>query len=129
MATTVEQLYSMTKAIMFEKPSSNIYDNYLIANLNRVLVELFQENNVLRVFKGKTKYDAPQQVSGRTDTLLYEDEIVLNVLPLGLASRFLIDDDLNKYSIFATDYNNARVMAQKLVSKEKLDAAETESIV
>lgn len=129
MATTVEQLYSMTKAIMFEKPSSNIYDNYLIANLNRVLVELFQENNVLRVFNGKKKYDRPQQVSGRTDTLLYEDEIVLNVLPLGLASRFLIDDDLNKYSIFATDYNNARVMAQKLVSKEKLDAAETESII
>ena len=129
MATTVEQLYSMTKAIMFEKPSSNIYDNYLIANLNRVLVEVFQEHNVLRVFNGKKKYDRPQQVSGRTDTLLYEDEIVLNVLPLGLASRFLIDDDLNKYSIFATDYNNARVMAQKLVSKEKLDAAETESII
>ena len=124
MATTVEQLYVLTKELMFEKPGSNIYDSYLIGNLNRLLVELFEENNACRVFNGKTKLAAPQQVSSRSDELIYEDEYVLNVLPLGLASRFLIDDDLNKYSIFATDYNNARVLNQKLVSKEKLDAAE-----
>ena len=124
MATTVEQLYALTKELMFEKPSSNIYDSYLIGNLNRLLVELFEENNACRVFKGKTKLAAPQKVSSRADELIYEDEYVLNVLPLGLASRFLIDDDLNKYSIFSTDYNNARVLNQKLVSKEKLDAAE-----
>lgn len=124
MATTVEQLYALTKELMFEKPSSNIYDSYLIGNLNRLLVELFEENNACRVFKGKAKLAAPQKVNSRADELIYEDEYVLNVLPLGLASRFLIDDDLNKYSIFSTDYNNARVLNQKLVSKEKLDAAE-----
>ena len=122
MPTTVEQLYTHTKQLMFEKPSSQIYDDYLIGNLNRLLVELFNENNFCRMFKGKTPLEEPQQVGDRTAELIYEDEYVLNVLPLGLAARFLIDDDLQKYSIFSTDYNNARVIAQKMISKDRINA-------
>ena len=120
---TVNELYQKTKAIMFEKPSSNIYDQFLIENVNRLLVELFNENNAARIFNDKSPLSNPQQVSDVNDKLVYETEYVSNILPLGLAARFLIDDDLNKYSIFNTDYNNARVMAQKLVSKAKINAA------
>ena len=120
---TVNDVYKMTKDLMFEKGSSKIYDDFLINNINRLLVELFHENNVMRVFNGKEKLEAPQVVSARSDTLTYEDDIVYNVLPLGLAARFFIDDDLNKYSIFSTDYNNARVSNQKIVGRKKLDAA------
>lgn len=123
MAATVNDVYKKTKDLMFEKGSSKIYDDFLINNINRLLVELFHENNVMRVFNGKEKLEAPQVVSARSDELIYEDDIVYNVLPLGLAARFFIDDDLNKYSIFSTDYNNARVSNQKIVSRKKLDAA------
>ena len=120
---TVNDVYKITKDLMFEKGSSKIYDDFLISNINRLLVELFNENNVMRVFNGKPKLEAPQVVSARSDILTYEDDIVYNVLPLGLAARFFIDDDLNKYSIFSTDYNNARVSNQKIVGRKKLDAS------
>ena len=38
---TVQEMYSKTKAWMFEKPSSNIYDNYIIEITNKVLAELY----------------------------------------------------------------------------------------
>lgn len=124
---TANELYKITKALMFEKSSSTIYDDYLIPNLNRILVELFDENNALRAFKGKQFLKTPQVVTSKSDELTYEDEYVMNVIPLGLASRFLIDDDLNKYSIFSTDYNNARVFNQRFNSKEGIDDASAEN--
>lgn len=126
---TVEELYKITKQLMFEKPSSTIYDNYLFGNLNRLLVELFEENNMSRIFKGKMTLSEPLKVSELNDELTYESEYINDVLPLGLAASFLIDDDLQKYSIFNTKYNNARVINQKIVSKEKIDAFTTRTSV
>ncbi len=126
---TVEELYKITKQLMFEKPSSTIYDNYLFGNLNRLLVELFEENNMSRIFKGKMTLSEPLKVSELNDELTYESEYINNVIPLGLAASFLIDDDLQKYSIFNTKYNNARVINQKIVSKEKIDAFTTRTSV
>lgn len=123
---TVKELYSLTKELMFEKPSSTIYDNYLVGNLNRLLVELFAENNHARVKNGKPKLESPQVIPSQNFQnieLDLEDDYARNVLPLGLAARFLIDDDLNKYAIFNTDYNNARVQAQRLVSRKKMNAS------
>lgn len=122
---TVKELYSMVKELMFEKPSSTIYDNSLVGNLNRLLTELFDENNMTRAFNGKPFLTSPQRIPNQNYydiELEYEDNIVYNVLPLGLAARFEIDDDLSKFSLFNTDYKNARVMNQKLVSKDKVDA-------
>jgi len=120
---TVNELYKKVKAIMFEKPTSTIYDSYLVENLNRLLQELFNENNISRVYNGKDKLESPQVIPSNdylNTELTYEDEYVSYVIPLGLAAKFFIDDDLQKYSIFNTDYQNARVIAQKVVSKEKL---------
>ena len=118
---TVDELYSLTKNIMFEKPSSTIYDNYLIGNVNRVISELFNENNMERMFYGKAPLTEVPLVKNRTDELQYEDVYLNEIMPLGLASYFLLDDDLNKYSIYITDYKNARIMNQKLVSQEIID--------
>lgn len=122
---TVKELYALTKELMFEKPSSTTYDNYLVGNLNRLLVELFHENNMARVFKDKEKLETPQTIpsTNYNDVVIeLEDEYARNVLPLGLAARFFIDDDLNKYSLFNTDYQNSRVFHQRMISKDKLDA-------
>lgn len=126
---TVKDLYKQTKQLMFEKSSSTIYDNYLVGNLNLVLSELFEENNVARVFNGKTKLKEPQKLpeTNYLDIeLIYEDEYVNKVIPLGLAAQLFIDDDLNKYSIYMSKYNNARVMAQKVISQERYQNASYE---
>jgi len=118
---TVNELYSLTKQLMFEKQTSTIYDGYLVGNLNLLLVELFNENNIAREKAGKEPLTSPQVIPS-TDyndiELTYENEYVANVLPIGLAARFFIDDDLNKYSIFNANYNNARVIVQKMIGRD-----------
>jgi len=124
---TVKEVYDAAKDLMNEKASSTTYDSVLVTNINRLLVELFGENNLARIRNGKTKLSEPQVIP-KTNylnvELELEHEYAMNVMPLGLAARFFIDDDLNKYGILNTDYNNARVMTQKLVSHKKIkDAA------
>lgn len=115
---TLQELYSKTKAWMFEKPSSNIYDNYIVEIANKVLAETYEENNMMRMFKGKLPFIdgvASHQVTNITDELDYEDEYLLDVIPKGIDANFLMDDDLSKMSIYQTEYNNARVMRQCMV--------------
>ena len=115
---TLQELYSKTKAWMFEKPSSNIYDNYIVEIANKVLAETYEENNMMRMFKGKLPFIdgvAGHQVANITDELDYEDEYLLDVIPKGIDANFLMDDDLSKMSIYQTEYNNARVMRQCMV--------------
>lgn len=115
---TLQELYTKTKAWMFEKPSSTIYDNYIVEIANKVLAETYEENNMCRMFKGKLPFIdgiTAHQVSNITDELDYEEEYLLDVIPKGIDANFLMDDDLSKMSIYQTEYNNARVMRQCMV--------------
>ena len=121
---TVQEMYQKTKAWMFEKPSSTIYDNYIIEICNKVLAETYEENNMCRMFYGKVPFIdgvGAHQVSSMTDVLDYEEEYLLDVIPKGIDANFLMDDDLSKMSILQTEYNNARDAHQKLVSQNVVD--------
>lgn len=121
---TVQDIYKKTKAWMFEKPSSNIYNDYIVEITNKVLAETYEENNMLRMFKGKLPFIdgvSAHQVSELDDELDYEDEYLLDVIPKGIDSNFLMDDDLSKMSIYQTEYNNARVMKQVILSQDVMD--------
>lgn len=120
---TVQEMYEKTKLWIYEKPSSKIYDNYIIPITNKVLAELYEENNMLRMFKGMAPFQdgiSYHQVSSMTDEIDYEDEYVYDVIPKGIDANFLLDDDLSKMSIYQTEYNNARVMHQVVVSSDTL---------
>ena len=128
---TLQELYQKTKAWMFEKPSSTVYDNYIIEIANKVLAEIYDENNMLRMFKGKLPHIdgmSAHQVSSLQDELSdveggkgYEEEYLLDVIPKGIDANFLMDDDLSKMSIYEVEYNNARVEKQVLLTQEKID--------
>lgn len=121
---TVQDMYRKTKAWMFEKPSSTIYDNYIVEITNKVLAETYEENNMLRMFKGKLPFiDGVKnhQVANLSDELDYEDEYLLDVIPKGIDANFLMDDDLSKMSIYQTEYNNARVMRQCMVNQLEVE--------
>ena len=120
---TVQEMYKKTKAWMYEKPTSTIYDNYIIEICNKVLAELYEENNMCRMFKGKAPFFdgiPAHQVSEMSDEIDYEDEYLYDVIPKGIDANFLMDDDLSKMSIYQTEYNNARVMHQCMVSQDTL---------
>ena len=110
---TVKELYELTKSMMFEKKTSRDYDNYYIPWINVLLSENFDINNFLLTAIGETPLDDSPSVSADTDELPYEDRINREVLPYGLAAKFFIDDDLSKYDIFNTDYQNARMKYMK----------------
>lgn len=121
---TVSEMYEKTKAWMFEKLSSNIYNNYIIDICNKVLAETYEENNMCRMFYGKVPFIdgvGAHQVNNMEDVLDYEEEYLLDVIPKGIDANFLMDDDLSKMSIYQTEYNNARVAHQKLVSQDTVD--------
>jgi hypothetical protein len=41
-----------------------------------------------------------------------------DVIPKGVDANFLMDDDLSKMSIYQTEYNNARVAHQCMLSSD-----------
>lgn len=136
---TLQEVYKKCKAWMFEKNSSSIYNNYIIDIANEKLAELFEENNMCRMFYGKKPLKTIPQCTSLQDELgIFNDdgtetglgimpEYQYEVLPLGIVAEFLMDDDLNKMSRFDTKYNNARVMHQKIVSMDKIKELESDN--
>jgi hypothetical protein len=110
---TVKELYELAKAMMFEKSTSRDYDNYYIPWINVLLSENFDINNSLLRSIGEEPLDEIPSVSQDTDVLPYEDRVCREILPYGLAAHFFIDDDLSKYDIFNTKYENARMAYMK----------------
>lgn len=136
---TVKELYEYCKSLMFEKPSSKIYDNYIIPITNSKLAELYEENNMIRMYYGLKPLTTIPQVTRTSDELgviesissLGEGlgimpEVQKYVLPMGVVAEFLMDDDLSKKQIFDVKYNNARVQFQKLVPQDKINELESE---
>ena len=106
---TVKELYERAKSLMFEKQSSKDYDNYYIPWTNVLLSENFDLENSLLLRDGEDALDEIPMVTSDTDELPYHDVINYEILPYGLAANFFIDDDLSKYDIFHTYYQNAQI--------------------
>lgn len=118
---TVQELYKLTKNLMFEKPTSKDYDNYYMDNINVLLSENFDLNNHVREFQGKEPFLICPVMTSKDDELPYEDAVCREVLPYGLAANFFIDDDLSKFSIFNTKYNNAKMTVTKYIPRKIKD--------
>ena len=121
---TVEEIYRESIAWIFEKPSSQIYDNYILPITRKVLAEIFEENNLLRMKRDMLPLLEIPTVSDRKDDL--DDLGILpeyqrNVIPKGIDSNFLMDDDLNKMSKYDVEYNNARVALLAMVPQDKVE--------
>lgn len=110
---TVKELYERAKSLMFEKKSSKDYDNYYIPWTNVLLSENFDLENSLLLRDGEDALDEIPMVTSDTDELPYHDIINYEILPYGLAANFFIDDDLSKYDIFHTYYQNAQMKYMK----------------
>jgi len=115
---TVDELYAHTLNIMFEKPNSKDYDAYYIGNINLLLGECFDVNNSLRIQHGKEALEFIPFVTNGSDVIPYEYHLTREVLPVGLAAKFFIDDDLQKYGIFDTLYKNLKNRYERTIPKD-----------
>lgn len=121
---TLNELYMKTKLWIFEKPSSTNYENNIVPITNKVLAEIYDENNMARMFHGKLPWTdgmMAHQVSNMSDDIDYEEEYLLDVIPKGIDANFLFDEDLARMDIYQTEYNNARVEKQVLLSQCVID--------
>lgn len=119
----VSELYTKSKAWMFEKLSSTIYNDYIIEITNKVLAETYEENNMCRMFNGKKPFTDglyAHQIKTLNDEVDYEDEYQYDVIPKGIDANFLMDDDMAKKSVYDTEYANARVIHQKMLSEDRI---------
>lgn len=120
----VKEIYAKSKAWMFEKKSSTIYNDYIIEITNKIIAELYDENNMMRMFNGKVPFIdgiSAHTISSLEDEIDYEEPYQYDVMPKGITANFLMDDDMNKMSLYQTEYNNARVIRQCMVSQTLID--------
>ena len=104
---TNHELYKESLNVMFEKPNSKVYENYYKTHINLLLANVFDINNTIRVKNGKEPLEEIPFVSNDDDVIPYEEITLREILPWGLAAQFSVDDDLNKYTIYNTNFVNA----------------------
>ena len=105
---TAEELYETVKGLMFEKMNSVDFDDNYIPYINILLSENFDLNNSIRRRKGYAPLVKRPRVTLKTDTIPYEEEMLYEILPYGLAKNLFIDDDHEDVNIFDTMYFNSR---------------------
>lgn len=104
---TVYELYQTALNVMFEKPNSKVYQNYYKTHINLLLANVFDINNTIRIKNNLDPLDEIPQINNDDDVIPYEEITLREILPWGLAAQFSIDDDLNKYTIYNTNFVNA----------------------
>ena len=112
---TAEEMYEYVKALMFERMNSVDFDENYIPWLNIVLSECFDINNSIRVAKGYSPLLRRPMLQEGTDSIPYEEEMINEVIPLGLAKYLFIDDDHEDVNIFDTQYMNAQQRYMKYI--------------
>lgn len=112
---TVDELYATTKGLMFEKSTSVDFDDNYIPWTNVLLSENFDINNSIRIRKGLMPLTSRPRVTQGSDEIGYEEEMLYEILPYGLAKYLFIDDDHEDVNIFDTHYYNARQRYMKFI--------------
>lgn len=115
---TVQELYQSALNLIFDKPKSRIYDHYYMDHINSLLAEVFDINNSIRIKVGKSELTNIPFVTKDNDVIDYEEVVLRDILPWGLAAQLVTDEDLNKFQIYYTRYSNACNMHNKAIVAE-----------
>jgi acetone carboxylase gamma subunit len=110
--------YTVGLAGISASNASNYLPTY-IHQLNNVLAETFKLENNNRVYKGVAKLEAIPYLTSLEDTVPYQDNIVLTVLPYGVLTHLqLSDDDVVKTGYYNSRYADNMRLEGKLIEQE-----------
>lgn len=113
---TGNDLYEIAKRLIFEKLGETYYPKYSLVYVNLLLAENFEINNAIREFNDDDPLEKMVQLTDLTDEIKgYTAPMLTEILPLGLAKYFFIDDDLKRFNIFDTLYFNAQQKHMKAI--------------
>lgn len=121
---TCLEIYKIALGYIFEK-STKEYQTYYIPFLNLISAECFSLNNFIRESKGLEELTEIPQYTQDSDEIVYEEELIKEVLPLGLASHIAKEDEQSLYNVYIQMYENAK---SRLVSQSKVILKEIERV-
>ena len=97
------------------------YEKQAPALIRLMLTELFDLNNSVLVSKEKAPLVQAPTIADLAAQIEYEDEIVLGVMPYGLAAKLSLDDDRAKAAYFNAEYLEKRRYYLKTVFSDIVD--------
>lgn len=120
---TAQELYVRTIGIMgITEANATTYAETIIPQINTVLGDCFKLENNNREYEGIALLTAIPVVTTLSDTITYQENLVINVLPYGIAQLLALSDDdtirANYFGFkFAENYNKET----KLIPVEVVD--------
>ena len=104
-----KEVYSAALALLLEtEESAGDYNAYALPLLNLLLPELFDINNSILQAEGIDKLKVIPQLENLDDEIPYDERLLRNALPYGLAAKLVYDDnDMGKVGYFQQLYVNA----------------------
>jgi hypothetical protein len=114
---TGSELLSVALALFAETDvTDESYQTLAVPYINTVLAEAFNCNNRIRRFNGMPALSMIPAITSLDDTIDYEDELMRNALPYGLAAKLYFDEDNDgRLSYFNQEYANRLAEADKWV--------------
>lgn len=121
---TATELLTKAMAIMGETEGyKSGYLPFLVELVNQLLADCFAINNAVREEAGKAPLISIPWISAEEDAIVYEIEIVTNVMVYGLAFWLLFQDDENdKANVCNAAYETNKTRAAKAVYTPAEDA-------
>ena len=111
---TVKEIKENVQALLNETENSmKNYDGFFIPALNMLIFENNTLDKNLKLSKGITAKKGTPRMSKLNDVLTFEEEIALDVIPLGMAARLIIESDSQRSAVFTNLYNQARSQFNK----------------
>ena len=112
---TVADVYDRALGLMYatsaDKPD---YNDFIIPVVNVLLGELFVTNNAILLAKEEEPLTSIPYVTAVGDTLTYEDEVLVSIIPYGIAGILLGEDPST--ANLSIQYKN-KYEEQKLMAK------------
>lgn len=120
---TVQELFKQAIGIMgLIEANATTYEATLVPQVNTILGQLFDLENNVRKSKDIELLNEIPSVSDKTDTLLYQDEVLKRVASWGLAQLFaLTDDDTIKAGFFGARYAEESYNVSKIIHTDVID--------
>jgi hypothetical protein len=125
---TVSELFTLTIGMMgMNADNASTYAGPFLQQLNMILAQTFKLENNVRLYNELALLTTIPRVTATTDTLTYQDELLFNVVPWGVAQLMsLSDDDTIKAGFFGMRYSDEANRASRFIRGDITDYYSTQ---
>jgi hypothetical protein len=125
---TVSELFTLTIGMMgMNADNASTYAGPFLQQLNMILAQTFKLENNVRLYNELALLTTIPRVTATTDTLTYQDELLFNVVPWGVAQLMsLSDDDTIKAGFFGMRYSDEANRASRFIRSDITDYYSTQ---